>query len=493
MLQLRTGVVLAFSLLCAAILVNLEYPLLWNDETETAMYAERILEFGYPKIHDGRNTVYELAAPLEIGTKEPSDAYIGSTWGQYYFAVPGVAAARLADGLYTRTFLVRLPFALAALAGMAILAALGSLPFREAPARGARVAIAFLLLSCLSVPLQLHAQEARHYPVVLLLVAACAYVHAARQVGRRLLGAGGTLLLAVLFSLLFQFFPIAYYATFLGIGLDLLLRSLRDPAAVGPRIGRLLRGTIPLLLSLLTVIPSWIFYETFEVGRALYSLPEAIGVTAEPLRDVLDLLIRRELLLAGCLALGVRKALGLLAGDAPPSAAYERASQVSRMCWLIVLAHVALVAQLPFTFDRYVVAVPPLVCLATVLEASLVLELSARLGRRARLLRVSTLLGALALSAISWETRTEDLRNRLHELTNPYRGPLDFIIPAIQTSFPDTTRLTIATNYESTAFMYYLGARATVGFIGVDIDRDLALEPDVIVPRPWVENSGSLQ
>jgi hypothetical protein len=47
-------------LFAAWVLKHLSYPLLWNDEAETAMYAERILEFGYPKVHDGRNVVFEL-------------------------------------------------------------------------------------------------------------------------------------------------------------------------------------------------------------------------------------------------------------------------------------------------------------------------------------------------------------------------------------------------------------------------------------------------
>jgi hypothetical protein len=41
--------------------------LLRNEEDETAMYAERILDFGYPKFHDGKNVVFELQSMLDVG------------------------------------------------------------------------------------------------------------------------------------------------------------------------------------------------------------------------------------------------------------------------------------------------------------------------------------------------------------------------------------------------------------------------------------------
>ena len=44
-------------LVAGAVLRHLGHPLLWNDEAETAMYGQRILTFGYPKVDDGRNVV----------------------------------------------------------------------------------------------------------------------------------------------------------------------------------------------------------------------------------------------------------------------------------------------------------------------------------------------------------------------------------------------------------------------------------------------------
>ncbi len=73
------------------VLAGLGAPLLWQDEADTAMFGRRILEYGYPKVHDPRNTVYGVHHPLELGVQPLLDAYLGSPWAQYYFAAPAVA------------------------------------------------------------------------------------------------------------------------------------------------------------------------------------------------------------------------------------------------------------------------------------------------------------------------------------------------------------------------------------------------------------------
>ena len=48
----------AAALVGIALFRHLSYPLLWADEAETALFAERVLEHGYPKVHGPRNVVY---------------------------------------------------------------------------------------------------------------------------------------------------------------------------------------------------------------------------------------------------------------------------------------------------------------------------------------------------------------------------------------------------------------------------------------------------
>jgi hypothetical protein len=100
---------------------SLSHPLLWQDEAETAMFGRRVLEYGYPKVHGPRNVVYQFGFDAAMGVKERCDAYIGTTWGQFYFATIGLALAGEGGDLYRKTLRLRLPFALAGASGVLML------------------------------------------------------------------------------------------------------------------------------------------------------------------------------------------------------------------------------------------------------------------------------------------------------------------------------------------------------------------------------------
>ncbi len=55
---LYTALALLAVLFSISLFKNISYPLLWCDEGDTAMYATRVLEYGYPKVHDGKNVLY---------------------------------------------------------------------------------------------------------------------------------------------------------------------------------------------------------------------------------------------------------------------------------------------------------------------------------------------------------------------------------------------------------------------------------------------------
>ncbi|MBW2695166.1 MAG: hypothetical protein JRE70_01750, partial [Deltaproteobacteria bacterium] len=158
-------------------LKHLSHPLLWQDEGETAMFGRRVLEFGYPKVSDGRNVVYGMGLPLEVAVDEENDAYIGSLWGQYYFAALGVALSDAVEDSGWQTALVRLPFVLAGLIGL-LLVLLSVQPLL-APGRSGLwpAAIAYLVRLSVSTSLILHLREARYYPLVVLLLGGIVFVH----------------------------------------------------------------------------------------------------------------------------------------------------------------------------------------------------------------------------------------------------------------------------------------------------------------------------
>src|SRR4029079_14307060 len=78
-------------LLLFSVLKNISYPLFWADESMTAIGTERVLQFGYPKVHDGKNVFYDLRhSNPTLGINEKDDAYVGGAgWGQYYFGIAG--------------------------------------------------------------------------------------------------------------------------------------------------------------------------------------------------------------------------------------------------------------------------------------------------------------------------------------------------------------------------------------------------------------------
>ncbi|MDP7570226.1 MAG: hypothetical protein QF391_01350, partial [Myxococcota bacterium] len=97
------------------------------------------------------------------------------------------------------------------------------------------------------------------------------------------------------------------------------------------------------------------------------------------------------------------------------------------------------------------------------------------------------LLGGLVL-------RGDSLAGRLAELRTPYRGPLDFAIPAIAARYPRPEELVIATNYEEYAFMHYLGSHVIVGLSLNNLANERGLEPDIVVPRRrWPRSLAALR
>ena len=115
--------------------------------------------------------------------------------------------------------------------------------------------------------------------------------------------------------------------------------------------------------------------------------------------------------------------------------------------------------------------------------------------RRTRAARTAT--AGLAAVAIAWAAcaavRAPELRGRWEELREPYRGPLDHVIPYLAEHYPSPADLVIATNYEDYAYMFYLGATTVLGYYAPERERDLAFVPDVIIPRPWPVNLRALE
>jgi len=474
------------SLVAVSVLRHLSYPLLWNDEAETVVYGDRILDYGYPKIHDGRNVIYELLAPLEVGTKKANDAYIGSTWGQYYFAAPGAAWARGTDDPWEKTLKVRLPFALAGLAGLAVLFLAATVGWVSNVDRRLQLASLFALLVLLSTSLVLHLREARHYPLVVLLVGSCLLVHIRRTVlgrmGFRTYLASQTVLLLLLFNV----FSLPWFAIVGGLGLERLYFFFRRDEPIRLRLVRLTRDLSPLVCSAVLLVPVWLYFETFQIAAVLSKLPVRFTPT-EHFAALLKYFLGYSTLLPSSAA----KVAALVAlrrsGGASIPACVRIATQVSDLFWLVVLAYVACTSLLPFSYERYVLVLLPILMLTLLIDGTTVFTMARVETSRAASRVLVACLGLAWLGSAAWllPLRLAELRLHNVELEVPYRGPLDFAVEWIRREYAHPEQLVIATNYEQPALVYYLGSHVIIGSIGANLPQDLEFQPDLIIWRPW--------
>src|SRR3989344_8767594 len=90
-------------LLTFSVFKNISYPIVWGDEAETVMFAERILNYGYPKVHDGKNSLNFHMISGDVGEQEKYDAGTISMWGQYYFTTLGAYLAGTTNEIYQTT------------------------------------------------------------------------------------------------------------------------------------------------------------------------------------------------------------------------------------------------------------------------------------------------------------------------------------------------------------------------------------------------------
>ncbi|HJO22437.1 MAG: hypothetical protein QF890_07190 [Myxococcota bacterium] len=470
----RALLLVAVVLVGIALFRHLSYPLMWADEAETAMFAERVLAHGYPKVHGPRNVIYQFGPNAVLGVKEGPDAYIGTTWGQFYFAVPGLLWARGSDDLYTRTLRARLPFALAGGVGIGLwLWAL--LPFaRGSPGSGWRFSAAFLLLVALSVSLLLHLREVRYYALLVALGGAIFFVHLRYAVLHAIsFPRWAVALVALLFLLFHTFFQAAF-------SFAVLLGAERGWAAWRGRTGW--RDLAPFAAAAALAAPFVAWFELLETAAAFSEgfdfgfrdYLHNLGVVGEHL-------LRHEFLVA---ALAARAAAVLL------NAGGREGRAVAAGLLLFSTGYVALGCLNPLPLERYFVVLSPAITGAFLLDAFALAGLLPQ--RRAAATAACAAVGVVLLGGLV--LRGDSLAGRLAELRTPYRGPLDFAIPAIAARYPRPEELVIATNYEEYAFMHYLGSHVIVGLSLNNLANERGLEPDIVVPRRrWPRSLAALR
>lgn len=480
-------VVLGIAMLSYALLQlgSLGHPLLWQDEGETAMFGRRILDHGYPKVHGAEGVVYGMGVPLEVAVDPDDDAYLGSLWGQYYLAAVGVAWSGAVEDVYARTVRVRLPFVLTGMLGLValLLSVRRALAARSGSALPA--AAAFVMLLCLATSLQLHLREARYYaPMVGGVGLAVAFWRALeRSMGHRVREAGLSFGLASTIVVLQNVFYPAAVSVMVWGGIEALLGAWRRRRAGGPvRRPLLIQGApiavaagagVLLALRFDVVAMSQVFSDRWAFGPAGY---------LANLGHLAAFLLRYELLGLVVLAeIALWRARPAASGEEP---ARRAAGALLRLAGVLA----AVGAGNPIFFERYFIALSPILALVLVLDGEALLarvaaDDAAVLPANARRLALGALAVGLALTVYA---RQEELLGRVAEIVTPPDGPIDRVVNVLREEREDPSRLLIATNYEAEPLMFYLGSRVIGRFHASDreaIRAERAESPDIVIPR----------
>ncbi|PIZ86259.1 hypothetical protein COX94_00595, partial [Candidatus Nomurabacteria bacterium CG_4_10_14_0_2_um_filter_33_9] len=267
---LYVGVVFVIILFAFSLFKNIAYPLLWNDEASTAMYGRRVLEYGYPKVHDEKNSLYLLSdTNFNIGIRNPGDIYVAEGWTQYYLAAFGDYFANKTSNLYTKTAILRAPFALAGFLAIIIFGITISLFFKD---NKKKAFIAFFLFELVSISLILHLREVRYYSLILLFSAVLLNVYLRYIVLKTLSYKHYVWITSLFIVLLFHtHYPVAaiFMLTFGFHNLFLSYKTCEKKLSIF--VNNFLKLALPLFISLIFIVLSLIYFKTFIITSSIAS------------------------------------------------------------------------------------------------------------------------------------------------------------------------------------------------------------------------------
>lgn len=472
-------------LLLISIFKNISYPLLWSDEAMTAMGAERVIKFGYPKVHDGKNTFYDLTySNNTLGINEKDDAYIGGTnWGHYYFGTIGYKLTENIDDIYTKTGLFRATFAIMGVAGLFLLCYSMSGFFEYRFVKYAFVGL-FLLFELSSISLLLHIRELRYYSLAIALIAVIVSMYSVfrflKPYNKFLYVTVQTLVLWMLFN---TFSP-SYFIIVLSIGICEVVISIIQfyrtknlknsffPSVV---------PIIPLLISLIAVIPELSYFKTFYITKAL---AEFYGFSVEHYWDnfsmVLGYFRNLELLyLAVVFKIMISIHLKYFLNSS------SRNFKVSNFFTLLFLLFIFIIARIPYPlFTRYYIIIQPILSCIILFDFFLLLGFYSRdsksLLNYKMTIPVFILIGFFCFNI---HKNMSNVTGHFYELTHQYKGPMDYTVPYIKSIDGRTDTLIIAANDEEVSYGFYLGCKYILSNVDVNIEKDSTLKPHIIAFR----------
>ncbi len=484
-LSLKAFALLAIILFSFCVVKNIGYPLFWNDEGETVMYAKRILEHGFPKVHDSKNVVYLLFVDQKTAVHQETDAYLGAMWGGYYYGAFAEFFAARFDNIYTKTAVFRIFFAILGIAGLIILA--GSLKDLLPENEFYLFVALFFLLEIESVSIQLHLKEARYYSVVIFLSALIFYIHTKYRFAQKINFKTYAIFFALFTFLLFNVFVPVVSVIMISFCLFEVFKffQTRD-------IKQFILNNLPIALALLFIIPLFFIFPLIKLS-SLYSTSYNLDIswTIRKFVGIYRYFVTYE---SFVFIIAVKLFLILLRrikGVNNQSLQMEKLFELSMFLMSFLVIYSVVISKVPmyYAYQRYFILLQPISKLILLIDLYLLVNIAGnydiKFFKRFQALSSSVKFTVIVLCVFFFQiiNNPQLYADRIYEMFHQYKGPVDFVVEYIQENFEKPEDVVIATNYEECSYMYYLDSKVIVGHVFNNLEEDLKQTPDVIIIR----------
>lgn len=473
--------VLLFLLLLTSVFKNISYPLFWADESSTAIGAERVIEYGYPKAHDGKNVFIDFGYPNpSIAVNEKDDAFIAIPGGSYYFGAIGYKLASFTNDIHLKTGIFRSTFAVAGILGLMIIVFFISKFFSDKFSKYAFVLL-FLFLELMSVSLALLLREVRYYSLVIFLSCLIIGIYSVYRFYKPFSKLLFIFSLSISLWMLFMTFPPVYFIVSITIAItELVIFVSGFKHGFISSVKKVLPVVLSLVVSFIAVYPFLLYYKTFELSGVISTY---MGYNSGMYFDNLYTMIRyfrnfELLFLAIALKLFlIFYAKGIYAKNKP-------LFNVSAFLTIYFIVSIFIIPRIPqFIFTRYIIYLQPVLSIIILLDFFMLLQHVTSGKKIVNLKTVFLITVFFGMIIYNLVNNSKYITGHLYELTNEYKGPLDFTIPYIQNNYSRTDTLVIAANYEEYSYMYYLKSKVIVGSAGNNLEQDSKLIPHIIAYR----------
>jgi hypothetical protein len=477
-------------LLVISVFKNISYPLFWADESFTAMGSERVIKYGYPKAHDGKNVINDMRCnDPDKAVNEKYDAYIGgASWGQYYFGVIGYLLASHFNNLYTQTGIYRFTFALIGLVGLLLFVILMTNFFDDKFYEYLFIAL-FLLAELISVSLILHLRQVRYYPLTFFFSLSIISLYVLHRFHRQFNSIFYSVGLAILLWIQFNVFSPLYYVFILAIAISevyLFVSKYRKVQKLKDVIIPYFPTMMAILVASLGVLPLFEYFKTFEIKKMLddyYGFNFAkywLNLSTE-----IGYFSKFELFW-----LAIAMKVGIFINIKEVIKQDFKLFRVSNFLVLLFIVAISIIPDADTAiFTRYYINMQPVLVCFVLFDFILLLKLFFRTSEKIKNKKRYLLIAVFTLLfGFTFVENLPYLGGHIYEMEHQYKGPLDYAIPYIKSNYDKPEDLTIATNYEETSFMYYLHSKVIVGYVGNNLQEDTSCKPQIIFFR---ESKGS--